>query len=177
MFNVLRIETLDAWDQMLFIAMQGCEAYPAGYPMMEDGRAPCASPTVTRSERAKVVERGATHASGSKQDALTLQGSSSSTFVCGVASTSCTVPEQSTRSCSPPSFAFKPPAQRRNPQGLGWVGTLILFCVVIFGSYVLPTVLIGIVAISFDEASRRATAIQEMNCQVISSAPQGNFGQ
>jgi hypothetical protein len=35
--------------------------------------------------------------------------------------------------------------------------------VVILGAYVMPTVLIGIVSINFDEANRRAEAMQEMD--------------
>ena len=31
MFSILRIETLDSWDQILYIAMFGCEGYPSGY--------------------------------------------------------------------------------------------------------------------------------------------------
>jgi pentatricopeptide repeat protein len=44
----------------------------------------------------------------------------------------------------------------------GWLFVPVIFFVVITGSYILPTVLIGIVAISFDEATRRAQGLQEM---------------
>jgi len=30
MFNILRIETKDTWDAVLYIAMFGCDGYPAG---------------------------------------------------------------------------------------------------------------------------------------------------
>ena len=39
---------------------------------------------------------------------------------------------------------------------LGWLGAFIIAAIVIVGSFVLPTVLIGIVAISFEEATQRA---------------------
>ena len=44
----------------------------------------------------------------------------------------------------------------------GWLCFPAFFFVVIFGGYVLPTVLIGIVSISFDEASNKAEQVQEM---------------
>ena len=44
----------------------------------------------------------------------------------------------------------------------GWLILPAFFFVVIFGGYVLPTVLIGIVSISFDEASNRANELQAM---------------
>jgi len=34
MFTVLRIETLDSWDQILYIAMFGCKGYPGGYDFL-----------------------------------------------------------------------------------------------------------------------------------------------
>lgn len=48
------------------------------------------------------------------------------------------------------------------PAALGWVGALLMLTIVIFGGFVLPTVLIGIVAISFEEATRKAANMQEM---------------
>ena len=84
MFTVLRIETLDTWDQILYIAMFGCDKYPMGYPFSADNRG--------------CVEHKA--------------------------------------------------------QGYGWLGAMILFFITIVGAYVLPTILIGIVSIKFDEASR-----------------------
>jgi len=94
MFNVLRIETLDTWDQILYITMFGCDQYPAGYDFTvsaEGGLLRC-----------------------------------------------------------------------ENPYASGWVGAFFLLFIVIFGSYVLPTVLIGIVAISFEEATRHSANLQEM---------------
>ncbi len=49
-----------------------------------------------------------------------------------------------------------------NNTALGWLSALIFIFIIIMGTYVLPTVLIGIVVISFDEASRRATMVDEM---------------
>jgi len=95
MFTVLRIETLDTWDQILYISMFGCAKYPTAYPMVEE--------------------------------------------------------------------ASNPVVQCNHDSGQGWIAVFIFFIVVIFGSYILPTVLIGIVAISFDEASRRAEALKEMH--------------
>jgi len=40
--------------------------------------------------------------------------------------------------------------------GLGWVAALYFVFVVVFGGLILPTMLIGIVAISFEEAFRRS---------------------
>lgn len=46
MFTLLRIETLDSWDQILYIAMFGCEGYPAGYPgLTADGAPTCSKDT------------------------------------------------------------------------------------------------------------------------------------
>ena len=45
---------------------------------------------------------------------------------------------------------------------LGWYAAFFLFSIIIFGGYVLPTVLIGIVSISFDDASRKARVISGM---------------
>jgi hypothetical protein len=33
---MLRVETLDTWDQILYIAMFGCENYPQGYDFTVD---------------------------------------------------------------------------------------------------------------------------------------------
>ena len=40
-------------------------------------------------------------------------------------------------------------------QGLGWIAALYFIFVVIFGGLVLPTMLIGIVAVSFEESFRK----------------------
>jgi len=34
MFTIFRIETLDTWDQILYIAMYGCDKYPGGYELL-----------------------------------------------------------------------------------------------------------------------------------------------
>jgi hypothetical protein len=47
-----------------------------------------------------------------------------------------------------------------DPVASGWLGAFLLLFIIIFGAYVLPTVLIGIVAISFDEATRRSNNMQ-----------------
>jgi hypothetical protein len=47
-----------------------------------------------------------------------------------------------------------------DPNALGWLGALLMLVIVILGSFVLPTVLIGIVAISFEEATRKAANMQ-----------------
>jgi hypothetical protein len=39
--------------------------------------------------------------------------------------------------------------------GLGWAGCVIVLFLAVFGGFVIPTVLIGIVSISFDESTRR----------------------
>jgi voltage-gated sodium channel len=36
MFTILRIETLDSWDQILYITMFGCENYPGLYGFLKD---------------------------------------------------------------------------------------------------------------------------------------------
>ena len=46
--------------------------------------------------------------------------------------------------------------------GLGWLAVLIFVFIIIVGAYVLPTVLIGIVVISFEEASRKSSQVEEM---------------
>ena len=47
------------------------------------------------------------------------------------------------------------------PSAFGWIGALLVLTIVIIGSFVLPTVLIGIVAISFEEATRKAGNMEE----------------
>jgi hypothetical protein len=47
-----------------------------------------------------------------------------------------------------------------NPNALGWLGALLMLVIVILGSFVLPTVLIGIVAISFEEATQKAINVR-----------------
>ena len=42
-----------------------------------------------------------------------------------------------------------------DPAAHGWLAVPVFLFIVVFGSYVLPTVLIGTVAISFDEATKR----------------------
>ena len=90
MFTVLRMETLDSWDQILYIGMFGCSQYPGGYPMTADNR-------------------GCTH-----------------------------------------------------DYGYGWLGAFLFFVIIVVGSFVMPTVLIGIVSIKFDEASSYLAARTEM---------------
>ena len=48
------------------------------------------------------------------------------------------------------------------PKAMGWLGAFFMLWIIIFGGYVLPSVLIGIVAISFDEATRHAANVQSM---------------
>jgi len=54
-----------------------------------------------------------------------------------------------------------------DPVALGWIGVFVFFCIIILGAYVLPTVLIGIVVISFEEASRKAEQMQEMLTKMV----------
>lgn len=42
--------------------------------------------------------------------------------------------------------------------GLGWLAAVYFVLVVVFGGLILPTMLIGIVAISFEESYRRSEA-------------------
>jgi len=86
MFTVLRIETLDTWDQILYIAMYGCEGYPNGYELLR-----------TKNKNNDI-------------------------------------------SCDA-NKAF------------GWIGAIIMLFVTIVGAYILPTVLIGVVSIKFDETN------------------------
>lgn len=55
-----------------------------------------------------------------------------------------------------------------NPVALGWIGVFIFLFIIIVGAYVLPTVLIGIVVISFEEASRKSEQMQEMVSKMVS---------
>jgi hypothetical protein len=85
MFTVLRIETLDTWDQILYVAMFGCEGYPAGYE-----------------------------------------------FVSADMNLSC-----------------------ENSHPFGWSAAIVFTVVTIIGAFVMPTVLIGVVSIKFDETTSR----------------------
>ena len=44
---------------------------------------------------------------------------------------------------------------------MGWIAALLLFVIAILGAYVLPTILIGIVSIKFDDESRQIEAAKE----------------
>jgi hypothetical protein len=96
MFTMLRVQTLDSWDQILNIAIFGCQEYPAGYPF--------------------------THHVPGTWGAI----------------------------------------ECNHSVAWGWLAVPAFLFVVIFGAYVLPTVLIGIVSISFDEATNTAKTVQEM---------------
>ena len=48
------------------------------------------------------------------------------------------------------------------PPTLGWPVMFVFLLVIIMGSFVLPTVLIGIVIVSFDESSKRGTQVDEI---------------
>ena len=96
LFTMLRMETLDTWDQILGIAVYGCDEYPLGYDFTEE-------------PHSKYVK-----------------------------------------------------LRCESPVAGGWLAAFLILFIIIFGSYILPTVLIGIVAISFDEATKRATNYREM---------------
>ena len=49
------------------------------------------------------------------------------------------------------------------PHAFGWLGAIIFFVMIIIGAYMLPTVLVGIVSISFDTAARRSKMVKSMN--------------
>ena len=94
MFTILRLETLDTWDQVLFLNLYGCDVHPS-YPML-------ASP-----------------------------GPGGANL--------CT-----------------------SPAGLGYLAFLALFLVLLVGAYIIPTVLVGIVVVSFDEATKKGTGLDAM---------------
>ena len=48
-----------------------------------------------------------------------------------------------------------------DPQAFGWISAGVFLIIFVFGRYVLPTVLIGIVVISFDQATTAATQLEE----------------
>ena len=60
-----------------------------------------------------------------------------------------------------PGYPLAEGARCNNSVASGWLALPLFFIVIIFGAYVLPTVLIGIVAISFDEASRASQAQED----------------
>jgi hypothetical protein len=89
MFTILRLATLDSWEQILHINMRGCAEYPnLGYPLTKDG------------------------------------------------------------------------SQCTDSAALGWFAALVFLLVVVIESFVLPTVLIGVVIVSFDEATRRGIMVR-----------------
>ena len=45
MFTILRLETLDSWDKILYIAMFGCDEYPGSYPyLLHNPQSNCVEP-------------------------------------------------------------------------------------------------------------------------------------
>jgi len=48
------------------------------------------------------------------------------------------------------------------PKAWGWLSVPFFLVVIILGAYVLPTVLVGIVSISFEEANKTAEVVEEM---------------
>jgi hypothetical protein len=102
MFTILRMETLDTWDQILYVNVLGCGEYPNnGYPIVAN-----------------------------------------------------------------------PALQCTHSRGLGWIVFPIFSGILLIGAYVLPTVLVGIVVVSFDEAQKRGSAIDEMmqDMEVVSAS-------
>ena len=90
MFTILRLATLDSWEQVLHINMLGCANYPnAGYPIIAAG------------------------------------------------STQCTA-----------------------SAAVGWPAAAVFLLVIVVESFVLPTVLIGVVVVSFDEATKRGVLVR-----------------
>ena len=53
-----------------------------------------------------------------------------------------------------PYLRSSPGADCKNTYAFGWIGAGILFSIAVIGAYVIPTVLIGIISIKFDESSR-----------------------
>ena len=62
--------------------------------------------------------------------------------------------------CDETVYGHLPDLHCEDALPLGWLGAALFFCIVIFGAYVLPTVLIGIVAISFDDATTKNKMIE-----------------
>jgi len=88
LFTVLRMETLDTWDQILYMVMYGCDYYPAGYPFLNPNN------------------------------------NNHKGYTCD------------------------------SNKAFGWYGVIILFFMLILGAYVMPTILIGIVSIKFNNATK-----------------------
>lgn len=51
-------------------------------------------------------------------------------------------------------------SQCTDSAALGWFAALVFLLVVVIESFVLPTVLIGVVIVSFDEATRRGIMVR-----------------
>ena len=49
----------------------------------------------------------------------------------------------------------------KEPQALGWYGVFVFVVLIIIAKYILPTVLIGIVVISFQESSAKSKMFEE----------------
>jgi voltage-gated sodium channel len=96
MFTILRIETLDSWDQILYIAVFGCDNFPGGYAFLEDN----------------------------------------------------------------------PVTQCKHSYAWGWFGAFVILFIVLTGSYIIPIVLIGIVSIKFDEATKRSSLLAHMRANL-----------
>jgi Ca2+-binding EF-hand superfamily protein len=93
MFTMLRLETMDNWEDILYLTVFGCSNYPAYDYTAENPNMNC---------------------------------------------------------------------KESESYGFGWVGASIICSIVIFGAYVLPTVLIGVVSIKFDEATRYADTARHL---------------
>jgi len=93
MFTMVKMETLDNWEEILYLTVLGCSNYPLYDYALDNPKMRC------------------------KEDK---------------------------------SFGF------------GWLGAIIISSIIIIGGYVLPTVLIGIVSIRFEEASRYAETARHL---------------
>jgi len=60
-----------------------------------------------------------------------------------------------------PILEGHPRAQCNDPEATGWVAVLYFFCMIMMGGYILPTILIGVISISFDESNTRASIVEE----------------
>ena len=97
MFTILRIETLDSWDQILYITMFGCDKYPGGYAFLQNN----------------------------------------------------------------------PVTQCKHPYAWGWFGAYVVMFIVLTGSYIIPVVLIGIISIKYDEATKKSALLAQMRDDLV----------
>ena len=136
MMTVWLCETLDGWEDTLYVNMYGCNRY--GYTDLQGYAttgASCPGASATSAEHTTA--------------ALSLVNA--------------TVFANASVLSNATSLGDVVPA---TDLGLGWLAFLYFFVLVVFGAFVLPTVLVGVISISFEQSTTKVKEDVKVDLQV-----------